>query len=135
MTIHYQRTSLRDEAYSVTEEEDDEMDDWLDNCDKCSDCGEPDTGFCACVCAEHHARNHGLSVAEWLAEPRLEARMYDSQRALRQRIRLARKHIIVWQRIVCVHRLITFWRKAAAAPDSKAFERAAKRFRLMAEGR
>jgi hypothetical protein len=59
--------------------------------------------------------------------------MYDLQRAMRQRIRLARKRIIVLQRIVFVHRLIAFWRKAAAAPDSNAFQRAAKRFKAMAE--
>ena len=131
MTIHYKRTD-REEAYSVTEEEDDEMDEWMDNCEKCSDCGEPDTGYCACVAAEDYASDLGITVEEFCAQRRAEGRMYDSQRALRQRIRLARKHIIVWQRIVCVQRLITFWCKAAAAPDSKAFERAAKRFRAMA---
>jgi hypothetical protein len=87
------------------------------------------------VCAEDHASDHGISVEEWLAERRLEGRMFDSQRALRQRTRLARKHIIAWQRVVCVMRLIAFWRKVTAAPDSKAFQRASKRFKAMAEGK
>lgn len=111
------------------------MDEWLANCERCVDCGEPDTGYCACVYAEHYASDLGISVEEWLAARRLEGRMYDSQLASRQRTRLARKHIIVWQRIVCVIRLIAFWRKATAAPDSKAFQRASKRFKAIAEGR
>jgi hypothetical protein len=134
MTIHYKRSD-GNEVYSVTQEEDDDEDALLNTCDICSDCEEPDTGYCACVYAEDYASDLGISVEEWQAERRLEARTYNSQRALRQSIRRARKHIIAWRCVVRVHMLISFWRRAAAAPDSKAFQRAAKRFRVMAEGR
>ena len=114
-----------------TEEEDNEMDEWMENNELCEDCGESDIGYCACLVAEENASILGITTGEWLAERRAEGARLDQERAHRQNVRMARKRIIVWQRIVCVHRLITFWRKAAVAPDSKAFQCAAKRFKSM----
>ena len=42
-----------------------------------SDCGEPDTGYCACVDAEDRASDR--DIMEYYAEIRAEGRMYDSE--------------------------------------------------------
>ena len=129
MTIHYQAYS-RDEAYSVTEEEDDEMDDWLDNCDKCSDCSSRTRGS-ALACAPSITHANVISSGVVGRAPFGYTCMILS--GLCASTSVSRANTSSWQRIVRVQRLITFWRRVTAAPDSKAFKRAAKRFRAMCE--
>ena len=109
------------------------MDYWLSINELCDDCGECDTGYCACLVAEERASIRGITTEEWLSESRSECVQVNLERHRRQLLRIVRKGIIAWQRIVSLHRLISFWRKAAASPDSKAFQSAAKRFKTMAE--
>lgn len=119
--------SMRIDKYD--ESEDDDMDEFTNQNGLCSDCRQPDTGYCFCTEVENYALMNGITVEEQLCKYHAENERLDRARAARQALRLVRKRILAWQRAVRVHRLISYWRKAAAAPDSKAYQRAAKRFK------
>ena len=108
---------------TFSEEDDDEMDELASGV-LCEDCGDPDTGYCFCV--------HIGMLNEKIDEYRVENVRLHRERAVRQNIRKVRRRIMMWQRWVRLHLLILYWREAVLAPESKAVQRAAKRFRAMA---
>eukprot|EP00966_Prymnesium_polylepis_P324475 7380512-Prymnesium_polylepis.6 len=61
MTISYQQYR-HGEFFDITEEEDNEMDELVNNADLCKECGEPDAGYCVCADAEDNAGDLGTRL-------------------------------------------------------------------------
>lgn len=112
--------------------EDDLLCDWvLENIGECENCGRAERTGCCCTNLEWDMEELQMTEGEVFETYRLSAHDDKCERLERQRKRQRLKRIRFWQKIVLLIRIVSCWRKFAAAPDSKAAQTAAKRFKKM----
>jgi hypothetical protein len=123
--------SLDMEIDGYTELEDTETDKLCEQYGECEDCHEPDTGYCRCQNVDSDMERWNTSEEAVYFIYRRQSEAHDRSRSMRQLKRKHLRNVVLWRRAAGMNGIVNYWSKMTVAPDSKATQVTAKRFKQM----